>query len=55
MADTSEGFEECLENVLCILEGKGFKIRLKSEQKKVIRQLYEWKDLLAVHVAHFEM
>ena len=55
MADSSEGFEECLENVLCMLEGKGFKIRLKSEQKKVIRQLYEWKDLLAVHVAHFEM
>ena len=52
MADSSEGFEECLENVLCILEGKGFKIRLKSEQKKVIRQLYEGKDLLAVH---FEM
>ena len=55
MADSSEGFEECLENVLCILEGKGFKIRLKSEQKKVIRQLYEGKDLLAVHVVHFEM
>ena len=55
MADSSEGFEECLENVLCMLEGKGFKIRLKSERKKVIRQLYEWKDLLAVHVAHFEM
>ena len=42
MAD-SKGFEECLENVLCILEGKGFKIRLKSEQKKAIRQLYEGK------------
>ena len=52
MADSSEGFEECLENVFCILEGKGFKIRLKSEQKKAIRQLYEEKDLLAVH---FEM
>ena len=47
MADSSEGFEECLENVLCMLEGKGLKIRLKSEQKKAIR-----KDLLAVH---FEM
>ena len=46
MADSSE----YLENVLCILEGKGFKIRLK--QKKAIRQLYEAKDLLAVH---FEM
>ena len=42
-------FGECLENVLCILEGKGFKIRLKSEQKKAMRQLYEGKDLLAVH------
>ena len=52
MTDSSEGFEECLENVLCILEGKGFKIRLKSEQKQVIRQLYEGNILLAVH---FEM
>ena len=33
MAESSEEFEECLENVLCILEGKGFKIRSKSEQK----------------------
>ena len=56
MADSSEGSEECLENVLCILEeGKGFKIRLKSEQEKAIRQLYEGKDLLAVHFVHFEM
>ena len=47
MADSSERFEECLENVLSILEGKGFKIRLKSEQKKAIG-----KDLLAIH---FEM
>ena len=39
MADSSEGFEEYLENVLCILEGKGFKIRLKSEQKKATRKL----------------
>ena len=52
MVDSSEGFKECLENVLRLLEGKGFKIRLKSEQKKAIRQLYEGKDLLAVH---FEM
>ena len=51
MADSVE-FEECLDNMFCILEGKGFKIRLKSEQKKAIRQLYEGKDLLAVH---FEM
>ena len=36
MADSSEEFEECLENLLCILEGKGFKIRLKIEQKKAI-------------------
>ena len=42
-------------NVLCILEGKGFEIRLKSEQKKAIRQLYEWKDLLAVQFVHFEV
>ena len=35
-------------NVLCILEGKGFKIRLKSEQKKSTRQLYEGKDLFVV-------
>ena len=41
--------EECLENVPCILQGNGFKIRLKSEQKKAIRQLYKGKDLLAVH------
>ena len=34
MTDSSEGFEEYLENVLCMLEGKGFKIRLESEQKK---------------------
>ena len=47
MADSNEGFEKCLENVLCMLEGKGFKIILKSEQKKAIRQLYEGKDLLA--------
>ena len=47
MADSREGFDECLENVVCILEGKGLKIRLKSEQKKAIRQLYEGKDLLA--------
>ena len=52
MADISEGFEECLENVLRLLEGKDFKIRLKSEQKKAIRKLYEGKDLLEVH---FEM
>ena len=52
MADSSEGLKECLENVLGILEGKGFKIRLRSEQKKAIRQLYEGKDLLTVH---FEM
>ena len=37
----NEGFEGCLENVLCVLEGKGSKIKLKSEQKKLIRQLYE--------------
>ena len=55
MADSSEGFEECLENVLCILEGKSFKIRLKSEQKNATRQLYEGKDLLAVSFVHFEM
>ena len=55
MADSSEGFEECLENVLCILEGKGFKIRLKSEQKKPIRQPYEGKGSLALHFVHFEM
>ena len=42
-------------NVLCILEGKGFEIRLKSEQKKAIRQVYEWKDLLAVQFVHFEV
>ena len=46
MADSSEGFEECLENVLCILEGKGFKMRLKKEEKK---------DLLAVHFVNFKM
>ena len=39
MADSSEGFDEYLENVLRILDGKGFKIRLKNEQKKAIRQL----------------
>ena len=38
IADSSGRFEEYLENVLCIIEGKGFKIRLKSEQKKAIRQ-----------------
>ena len=53
MADSSEGFKEYLENVLCILERKGFKRRLKSEQKKTIRQLYEGKDL-AVPFVHFE-
>ena len=54
--DSSEvRLEECFENVLCILEGKGFKITLKSEQKKGIRQLYEEKCLLAVHFVHFEM
>ena len=42
-------------SVLFILEGKGFEIRLKSEQKKAIRQLYEGKDLLAAHFVHFEM
>ena len=52
MADSSMGFEDCLENMPCILKGKGFKIRLKSKQKKAIRQLYEGKALLAVH---FEM
>ena len=36
MADSSEGFDEYLENVLCILVGKGFNIRLKTEQKKAI-------------------
>ena len=51
----ARGFEECLENVLCILGGKGFKMRVKSEQQKAIRQLYEWKDLLAVHFVHFEL
>ena len=33
MAYSREGFEECLENVICTLEGKGFKIRLKSSTK----------------------
>ena len=51
MADSVE-FEECLDNMLCIQEGKGFKIRLKSEQKKAIRQPYDEKYLLAVR---FEM
>ena len=46
MADSSEGFEECLQNVLCILERKGFKIRLNSEQEKAISHLYEGKALL---------
>ena len=55
MADSSEGFQECLENMLCILEEKGFKIKLKSEQKKAIRQLYERKDLLAIYFVHLEM
>ena len=55
MADSSERFEECLENVLCILEGKGFKIRLNSEQKKAIKQLYKGKYFLAIHFVHFEM
>ena len=31
------------------VEGKGFKIRLKGDNKKAIKQLYEGKDLLAVH------
>ena len=48
MADSSEELKECLKNVLWILEGKGFKIKLNSEQKKPIRQLYKGKDLLAV-------
>ena len=39
-----------MENVLCILEGKGF----KSEKKKAMRQLYKGKDLLAVHFVYFE-
>ena len=34
MTDSSEGFEECLENVLCILKGKGFKIRLESRAEE---------------------
>ena len=50
MADSSEGFEDCLANVLCILEGKGFKISLKSKQKKAMKQLIN--DLSPVH---FEM
>ena len=41
------------ERALHILEEeKGFKIRLKSEQKKAISLLYERKYFLAVH---FEM
>ena len=48
MVDSNEGFEECLENVLCKVEGKSFKIRSKNEQKKVTRQLYQGKDLLAL-------
>ena len=56
MADSSDLFEECLENVLGILERKGFKTRLKSEaRRKWIRQVYEWKDLLTVHFVHVEM
>ena len=55
MADSSEGFEECFENVLCILEGKSFKMRLKKEEKNEIRQLYKGKDLGVVHFVHFEM
>ena len=51
-ADSSDGLEECLENVLYILEGKGFKIRLKSEQRKAIRKLDKVKDMFVVH---FEM
>ena len=48
IVDSSEGFEECLHNVLDMLEGQGFKINLKREQKKAIRQLHEGKDLLSV-------
>ena len=48
MADSSEGFEESLHNVLDMLEGQGFKINLKREQKKAIWQLHEGKDLLSV-------
>ena len=48
MADSSGGFEQCLEIVLCILEGNGFKIILKSEQKKAIRKLY-LKEVYFIH------
>ena len=53
MGDSSESFEECLENVLCILDGKDFKLILKGEQKKAIRQLYEG-NLMALHFVHLK-
>ena len=37
MADSSEMFEEYLENVLCILEGKGFKVTLDDEGMEYVR------------------
>ena len=40
-ADSIEGFEECLQDVLCIV-GEGFKIKLKSEQsdKVAVREIF---------------
>jgi len=44
----ADEFEECLEFVVNELKEKGFTIKVKPEQKKAIRQLYEGKDLMAV-------
>ena len=34
MADSSKEFEECLENVLCILEGKGFEKKIEERAEE---------------------
>ena len=34
MADSSEGFEECLENVLCILEGGRLQNKIEDRAKE---------------------
>ena len=41
-------FEQTLKEILLELEDKGRKITLKDEQRKVVKQLYGKKNLVAV-------
>ena len=48
MKDRKAKFEQILKEILLELKDRGCKITLKDEQRKVVKQLYGKKDLVAV-------